>query len=164
MGGGGGREITDVEEGGEVGLYYSQESQKNNITFFRERAGRIFREGIKVYKMYTHKDLSQARGKNSWFTHVQFSLLSNWLKRKGTLHMSPNNFRITFKANSVVHDISKSMFDVLVSFDNPFSLSYSLIISLKSLHLSDSLMIQFYCKLRAHFYLSLYSLYNELAK
>ena len=57
-----------------------------------------------------------------------------------------------------------SMFDVLLIFDNQFSLSCSLIVSLKSLHLSDSLMIKFYYKFRAHFYSSLYSWYNGLTK
>ena len=75
-----------------------------------------------------------------------------------------NHFWITYKANSAVNDISKSMFDVLLSFDNQFSLSCSLIVSLKSLHLSDSLMIKFYYKFRAHFYSSLYSWYNMLIK
>ena len=75
-----------------------------------------------------------------------------------------NHFRITFKANSAVNDNSKSMFDVLVSFDKKITLSCILIISLKSLHLFNSLMIQFLLQIMCSSYLSFYFLYNGLEK
>ena len=39
-----------------MGFYDPQKSRKGDITYFYERTGRIFREDIKVYKMYTPKD------------------------------------------------------------------------------------------------------------
>ena len=38
-----------------MGLCDSQESQKCDITYFCERTGRIFREDIKVCKLYIRK-------------------------------------------------------------------------------------------------------------
>ena len=80
--------ITD-EEMGE--FCDSQKSRKGGITYVCERTGRIFREDIKVCKTNIAKDFCPEPKKTiSWLAHVQFSLPSNWLKRKGTIFISPN--------------------------------------------------------------------------
>ena len=49
-------------KGGILGFWDSQKSRKGNITYFFERAGRMFREDIKVCKMCIHKNFSAAPG------------------------------------------------------------------------------------------------------
>ena len=70
---------------GKGGFCNYQKSRKGDMTYFCERTGRIVIEDIKVCNMYIHTyfcpDPEQII---QWFTHVQFSLLQNWLKRKGT--------------------------------------------------------------------------------
>ena len=49
----GGRGINNEEK---AKFCDSQKSRKGDITYIFERTGRIFKEDIKVYKMYIHKD------------------------------------------------------------------------------------------------------------
>ena len=70
----GGRGINNEER---RGFCDSQKSRKGDITYFCERTERIFREDIKVSKLYIRKDFCPEPKKNSLFAHVQLFLLSN---------------------------------------------------------------------------------------
>ena len=62
------------------------ESCGRDITYFCERTGRIFKENIKVFKLYIRKDFCPESKRNiSWFAHVQLLVGSTLLKGKGRL-------------------------------------------------------------------------------
>ena len=85
-------------------------SKVADIRYFCERTGRIFREDIKVCKMYIHTDFcSDPEKMISWFTHVQFSILSDWLKRKWKtiLFYSTNNI---FYCRHIIYNLKSSYF------------------------------------------------------